>query len=129
SEESYAKPATSLRARRALRLAGPVLLNAGLGQVMGQTVRAGRKVLIPLFASAVLRLGAFDVGLLVSLSGLVDMLFVYPPGWLMDRRGRKHAIVPCFIVMALGMALVPFTSGFGTLLGAALLIGIGNGLG
>lgn len=129
SEESYAKPATSLRARRALRLAGPVLLNAGLGQVMGQTVRAGRKVLIPLFASEVLGLGAFDVGLLVSLSGLVDMLFFYPAGWLMDRRGRKHAIVPCFIVMALGMALVPFTSGFGTLLGAALLIGIGNGLG
>ncbi|HZJ10954.1 MAG TPA: MFS transporter [Trueperaceae bacterium] len=118
-----------LRARRALRVAGPVLVNAGLGQVLGQTARAGRKVLIPLFASQVLGLGALDVGLIVSLSGLVDMAMFYPAGLLMDTRGRKHAIVPCFVIMALGMLVVPFTTGFASLLGAALLIGLGNGLG
>lgn len=128
-EVTRARPVAGLRARRALRVAGPVLRDAGLGQVLGQTTRAGRKVLIPLFASEVLGLGAFDVGLIVSLSGLVDMLMFYPAGWLMDNRGRKHAIVPCFLVMALGMVLVPFTSGFTTLLGAALVIGFGNGLG
>lgn len=118
-----------LRARRALRVAGPVLINAGAGQVLGQTVRAGRKVLIPLFASQVLGLDAFEVGMIVSLSGLIDMLMFYPAGWLMDARGRKHAIVPCFLVMAVGMLLVPFATGFGSLLAAALLIGLGNGLG
>lgn len=128
-EVSRAQSISSLRARRALRVAGPVLVNAGLGQLLGQTVRAGRKVLIPLFASQVLGLDAFEVGLVVSLSGLIDMLMFFPAGWLMDARGRKHAIVPCFLVMALGMLLVPFTSGFITLLGAAVLIGVGNGLG
>src|SRR5690606_4545476 len=119
----------SLRARRSLRVAGPVLRAAGLGQVLGQATRAGRKVRVPLFAAEVLGLGAFEIGLIVSLSGLVDMLLAYPAGWLMDTRGRKHAIVPCFLVMALGLVLIPFSTGFGTLLGAALIIGLGNGLG
>ncbi len=123
------EPPTAQGARKALVAAGPVLRDAGIGQLLGQMTRAGRKVLIPLFASEVLGLGAFDVGLIVSLSGMVDMLMFYPAGWLMDTRGRKHAIVPCFLVMGLGMLLVPFTTGFSTLLAAALLVGLGNGIG
>lgn len=128
-EVERARPVRPLRAARALRVAGPVLTNAGLGQVLGQTVRAGRKVLIPLFGSQLLGLDALAVGLIVSLSGLIDMLMFYPAGWLMDRRGRKHAIVPSFLIMGLGLLLVPFTTGFGSLLAAGLLIGLGNGVG
>ena len=47
----------------------------------------------------------------------------------MDRFGRKFAIVPCFGIQALGMALVPFAANFAGLLFAAVLIGFGNGLG
>ena len=47
----------------------------------------------------------------------------------MDRFGRKFAIVPCFGIQALGMALVPFAATFAGLLFAAVLIGFGNGLG
>ena len=47
----------------------------------------------------------------------------------MDRVGRKFAIVPCFGIQALGMALVPFAASYSGLLFAAVLIGIGNGLG
>src|SRR5690606_10434626 len=122
-------PPTAQGARKALAAAGPVLRDAGIGQLLGQMTRAGRKVLIPLFASEVLGLGAFDVGLIVSLSGMVDMLMFYPAGWLMDTRGRKHAIVPCFLVMGLGMLLVPFTTGFTRLRAAGLLVGFGNGVG
>jgi len=56
------------------------------------------------------------------------MLFI-PAGILMDRYGRKVAAVPSFAVMAVGMALVPFTNSFVTLLLVAMLIGLGNGLG
>ncbi|MCB0104873.1 MAG: MFS transporter, partial [Caldilineaceae bacterium] len=42
---------------------------------------------------------------------------------------RKFAYVPCFLIQGIGMALIPFTAGFGTLLGAAALMGFGNGLG
>ena len=47
----------------------------------------------------------------------------------MDQLGRKFAIVPCFAIQAIGMFLIPFTGGFGSLLLVTILIGIGNGLG
>ncbi len=106
-----------------------VLASAGMAQVFGQMVRAGRTVVIPLFAADILGLGVDQIGLIVSISVAVDFSLFLVAGWLMDRFGRKFAIVPCFGIQALGMALVPFaTSGVG-LLFAAVLIGFGNGLG
>ncbi|HET8986541.1 MAG TPA: MFS transporter [Trueperaceae bacterium] len=117
------------RRREALRASSTTLANAGFGQILGQAVRAGRRVLIPLYAAQVLGLDVAAVGIIVSVSGLIDMLMFYPAGWLMDRRGRKHAIVPCFIVMGLGIAMVPLASGFWLLMLAGIVIGVGNGLG
>lgn len=121
--------AAGRRPREALRASSAALANAGVGQVLGQAVRAGRRVLIPLFGSQVVGLDVAAVGIVVSLAGLVDMLMFYPAGWLMDRRGRKRAIVPCFVVMGLGLALVPLAGGFWSLLAASLVVGVGNGLG
>ena len=106
-----------------------VLASAGTAQVFGQTIRAGRTVIIPLFAADVLGLNVGQIGLIVSISVAVDFSLFLVAGWLMDRFGRKFAIVPCFGIQALGMALVPFATGYAGLLFAALLIGIGNGLG
>src|SRR5690606_14650536 len=117
------------RPREALAAATGHLVNAGFGHILGQAVRAGRRVLIPLYASQVVGLDVAAVGIVISVSGLVDMLMFYPAGWLMDRRGRKHAIVPCFIVMGIGLALVPLASGFWTLMAAGIVIGVGDGLG
>ncbi|MEM7737504.1 MAG: MFS transporter [Deinococcota bacterium] len=106
-----------------------LLATAGLAQLCAQGVRAGRKVVIPLVASSVLELDVAAVGWILSLSALVDMSLFYPAGWLMDNFGRKYAIVPCFLIQSIGMLLVPLSTGFGTLLAAACLIGFGNGLG
>ncbi len=116
-------------ARRAMRASVPALLNAGLGQVLGQAVRAGRRVLLPLFGSQVLGLDPLQVGIVVSAGGLADMSLSYPAGWLMDRRGRKAAIVPSFLVTGLALALVPLAGGFWALVGVSVLVGVGNGLG
>ena len=106
-----------------------VLASAGMAQVFGQTVRAGRTVVIPLFAADVLGLSVDQIGWIVSISVAVDFSLFVVAGWIMDRFGRKFAIVPCFGIQAIGMALVPFaTTGVGLLL-AAVLIGLGNGLG
>ena len=112
-----------------LRTHGRVLASAGAGQIFGQMIRAGRTVIIPIFAADALGLGVDQIGLIVSLSVAVDFSLFLVAGWLMDRHGRKFAIVPCFAIQALGMALVPLTSTFGGLLFAAVFIGIGNGLG
>lgn len=114
---------------RALRASRRDLLVAGTGQLFGQAVRAGRKVLLPLIGAQVLGLDVAAVGIVVGAAGFADMALSYPAGWLMDRYGRKFAILPCFGIQALGLALLPFVSGFGGLLAAGIIIGLGNGLG
>ena len=106
-----------------------VLAAAGTAQLLAQMVRASRRVLIPLYGADVLGLGVEAVGLVLSVSSFVDMAMFYPAGVIMDRWGRKFAIVPCFTLQAVGVLLIPVTTGFVPLLLAASLIGFGNGLG
>jgi MFS family permease len=106
-----------------------VLATAGSGQVFAQMIRAGRDLIIPLYGADILGLDVGSIGLIVSIAGGIDMLLFYPAGLLMDRQGRKFAIVPCFLLQAIGMALIPFTAGFTGLLAVTSLIGFGNGLG
>jgi MFS family permease len=113
----------------AVRARYRVLASAGTAQLLAQTIRAGRRVVIPLYAADVLGLDVTTIGIVVSLSAAIDMSLFYLAGLLMDRLGRKFAIVPSFLLQALGMALIPLSAGFAGLLGASLLIGLGNGLG
>jgi MFS family permease len=118
-----------LRIRSVLTSNYRVLASAGTAQFFGQMIRAGRTIIIPLFAAEVLGLAVDQIGLIVSISVAVDFSLFVVAGWLMDRVGRKFAIVPCFGIQALGMALAPFATSYSGLLFAAVLIGIGNGLG
>lgn len=106
-----------------------ILASAGTAQLFGQMIRAGRVVIIPLFAADALGLSVDQIGFIVSLSVAVDFSLFFVSGWLMDKYGRKFAIIPCFSIQALGMAMVPLTTSFAGLLFAAVLIGFGNGLG
>lgn len=106
-----------------------VLLAAGVGQMLAQTIRAGRSAIIPLYAADVLGSGVGEIGLIVGLAAAIDMSLFYPAGWIMDHLGRKCAIVPSFFIQALGMLCVPFAASFAGLLAVAALIGFGNGLG
>jgi MFS family permease len=117
------------RLRSMLRQQGRALLSVGSGRLMAAMIRAGRRVIVPLYASEALGLSVDNVGVIVSLAAFVDMVMFVPAGAIMDRRGRKFAVVPCFLIQAIGMALIPVTAGFYTLLAVACLIGFGNGLG
>jgi MFS family permease len=101
---------------------------AGTGQLLAQMLRAGRTALIPLFADDILGLNVAQIGLLIGLAAAVDMSLFYPAGLIMDRVGRKYAIVPTFLLQSVGMALVPLTTSFGTLLLAMMVMSVGNGL-
>ena len=104
------------------------LVSAGAGQLLAQTIRAGRSAIVPLYAADILGLEVQQIGLLISLVSAVDMSLFYPAGWIMDRLGRKYAIVPSFAIQALGMIAIPFANSFAGLLLAAGLIAVGNGL-
>lgn len=101
---------------------------AAVAQTLGQMIRAGRLLIIPLWG-AYLGLDAASIGTIVTVGAIIDVSLFLPAGWLMDRFGRKVAAVPSFALMALGIALIPFTHDFLTLLLASMLIGLGNGLG
>ena len=106
-----------------------VLVTAGSGQIFAQMIRAAFPIVVPLYAVDALGLGVREVGLIMSISAALDMCMFYPAGLLMDRFGRKYASVPCFLIQAVGMALIPLSDGFAGLLGATTLIGLGNGIG
>jgi MFS family permease len=102
---------------------------AGAAQTFGQMIRAGRLLIIPLYASKELGLGPAQIGLVMTASSVLDVAMFVPAGILMDRFGRKTASVPSFAVMAIGTAMIPLSSSFITLMIVGLVIGAGNGLG
>ena len=112
-----------------LRAHWKVLASAGSGQLCGQMIRGARTAVIPLYAAEVLGLEAAAVGLMLSLSYGLDMLMFVPAGQIMDRRGRKYAYVPSFLLQSVAMALIPLTETFWTLALTTMALGVANGLG
>lgn len=105
-----------------------VLLTAGSGQFFVQMIRQAKLAIIPLFASQELGLDVQAVGFIMSIAQVFDIMLFYPAGVIMDRWGRKYAIVPSFFIQAVGMALVPLATGFSSLLLVNSVISFGNGL-
>jgi MFS family permease len=108
---------------------GQVLTTAGFAQLCSQMIRAGRQVIVPLYAAYAIGLDVSAVGAIISISSAIDMVLFIPAGILMDRIGRKAAIIPCFVILSLGMALVPIATSYATLLVATTIMGFGNGIG
>jgi MFS family permease len=105
------------------------LATAGSAQVFAQVIRAGRQLIVPLYASSTLGLGVGVIGVIGSISAAIDMLMFLPAGLVMDRFGRKFASVPSFLLLSAGMALIPFTNSAATLIAVTALMGFGNGIG
>ena len=105
------------------------LATAGSAQVCSQAIREGRRIIIPLYGSEIIGLDVRTVGLVFSISTFLEMLMFPLAGFIMDRFGRRYATVPCFFIFATGMAMVPFTRTFTSLLIATTVMGFGNGLG
>ena len=105
-----------------------VFLTVGIGVVLISAVRAARQAIIPLWAVHI-GLDAAGAALVYGLSSAIDMLVFYPAGKLMDTKGRRWAAVPCMTIMGVALLVMPFTESATPLLLAALLLGLGNGLG
>ena len=106
-----------------------LLVVAGAGQLMAQMIRSGRRIVLPLYGSVALGLDVQSIGWVLSIAAAFDVALFPLAGVIMDRWGRKWAIVPCFAIQALGMALVPLAGGFLGLALAGAVIGFGNGIG
>ncbi len=121
-----ARPAGSLRAVGASYLR--VFATVGVGVVLVSAVRASRQAVVPLWAEQI-GLDAATTSLIYGCASGIDMLVFYPAGKVMDVRGRVWVAVPSMVLMGAAFALMPFTHAMATLLGASLLLGLGNGIG
>ncbi|MDA8453383.1 MFS transporter [Acidovorax sp. GBBC 3334] len=105
-----------------------VFLTLGLGVALVSAVRASRQAVIPLWADHLL-LAPAVTSMVYGISGGIEMLLFYPAGRVMDLKGRRWVAVPSMAIIGVALLLMPFTTGFATLLVAATAIGFGNGIG
>lgn len=103
------------------------ILTGGTGMFFAQMVRTGSRSILPLYAADVIGLDVSQIGLLSSIGAGIDMTLFYPAGYVMDKFGRKFAIVPSFMIQGIGLALIPLTHSFVSLAVVAVIIGIANG--
>lgn len=106
----------------------PVLRTLGMGVLIIGAVRASRQVVIPLWADH-LGLSPATSSVIFGISGAVDMLLFYPAGWVMDRVGRRWAVVPCMVLLGLSHILLPLAGSAASLIAVAMLMGFANGIG
>lgn len=105
-----------------------LFLTLGTATLLTGAVRGARLTVLPLWGEY----QGFDpevISLIFGLSWALDMLFFYPAGKIMDRFGRLWIALPSMAIMALAMALLPFTQTVETVSAVAVLLGIGNGIG
>jgi MFS family permease len=111
----------------ALRRHRRLLVLAGIGPALVMTVREGRNVVVPLIGDD-LGLSATAVGALVAIGTGADLLLFPLAGWLMDRFGRLHAMVPAFSLVGLGMLVLGLSDTTQGAVVAGVIMGIGNGM-
>ena len=105
-----------------------VLLTLGSAVVVIAVSRSVRTSLLPLWADHI-SLDASTTSLVFSLAALVDLLFFYPGGWMIDRFGRASVAVPVVLAAAGACLVLPLTGGIVGFALVMVLLAAGNGLG
>lgn len=100
----------------------------GAAQICIMVARQGRFVVLPLMGDD-LGLGEDEIGALVAAGGFFDLLLFPVAGYLMDRFGRLSAIVPSFTLLGIGLFVLASVQSPAGIAMAAIVIGVGNGLG
>lgn len=128
SHPATARPAS---ARSVIRAHASVLATVGIGVVIINLARSLRPVLVPLALSEA---GAdpHTTSLVVAAAAAAELLLFYPAGVTMDRYGRRVVAVSCSGVMGVGLILMGAlgaVDGLAGIVGGAVLLGIGSGIG
>lgn len=105
-----------------------VFVTAGFAIWCLTLIRATRSLMLPVWGNAI-GLDTATIGFVVSLSAGVDMLMFPIAGVVMDNYGRRPAAMMCTGLLSLGLLGIPFSYDFITMTAAAMVAGVGNGLG
>ena len=86
------------------------------------------KSLMPLYAQEELQISVSDIGKLVGIGGLLAIATSLPNGMMMDRVGRKVALVPGLVLLGVASYLVGISGSFQALIVVAIIYGIAESM-
>lgn len=110
---------------RALRALGLL----GFGVLCLAAVRQGKDTLIPLWAAQGVGLPGHQVALVVGIASAMELVTFWPAGVALDRLGRRPVVVTCLLMVGLGLAVMPLFGGTAWFVAAAMVVGLGDGVG
>ncbi|MGA8045134.1 MAG: MFS transporter [Dermatophilaceae bacterium] len=121
-QEGYASVGSVLRRyRREMLTIGVAIAAIGAS-------RSVRTSLMPLWAEHV-GISASTTSLIFAVASGIELLMVYPGGWVMDRFGRTVTAVPVVASAASACLLVPLAGTVAAVTAVMVLLAVGNGLG
>jgi len=110
------------------RTDGKNIIIAMIGITGLQLLRISRNLLFPLWADHI-GTSVEVIGSLTSAGGILETAMVIPAGIVMDRFGRKKAVVPCTVGLGVALMLLPLAQGMAGLIIVLLLMSLTNGIG
>jgi MFS family permease len=100
------------------------LIFCTLAATLRQTVHTS---MLPLFAGSELGFSSTEIGILLGITGFVNLFVLGVAGWISDEWGRKAAVVPAAVIGAISFILFPLTTDFISLALNCALIGVASG--
>ena len=117
---------------RTIRDNRAVLARLGSGAALIGALRAGRQVILPLWAVSV-GLDDASAALVIGIAGAVDFALFYTSGQIMDRWGRLASALPCMLGLAVSYFLLAWSGHLdarvGWFVGIAIGMSLANGVG
>jgi MFS family permease len=112
---------------RTIRTHRRVLLRLGSGAGLIGALRAGRQVILPLWAVSV-GLDDSTAALVIGIAGAVDFALFYTSGQIMDRWGRLASALPCMLGLSVSYFLLAWSGHLDARVGWFVAIAIGMSL-
>lgn len=104
------------------------MLTIGVAIAILGSSRAVRTSLLPLWAEHV-GISASTTSLIFAVASGIELLLVYPGGWIMDRHGRTVSALPVVASAALACLILPLAHGVISVTLVMSLLAAGNGFG
>ena len=102
-----------------------VILATFAVSIMGQGVFSG---LLPIYAQELANLNEASIGTLIGLGGLISVFVAFPSGMVSDGYGRKFALVPGLVLLAVSAYLLSFGDNLTMLLIMVSVYGVAWGM-
>ena len=93
--------------------------------MMGQGVFSG---LLPIYAQELANLNEASIGTLIGVGGLISVFVAFPSGMVSDAYGRKFALVPGLVILAVSAYLLSHGDNFTMLLIMVSVYGVAWGM-